>query len=123
MHLYTDLYGVGDVQSQIRFTADYLRSHLELSADLQKPLIITEVGKLPPLSERNAFFSFIFDLAEAAASTGGPFAGKDGWSVLSYRSEKTLKCSLIAPASMDLKMIAPFCEAWSLIPLSSSQQD
>ena len=84
VHLYTDLYGVGDVQLQIRFTAEYLRSHLTLSADLQKPLIITEFGKLPPLSERNAFLSYIFDLAEASASTGGPFAGKDRWSVLSY---------------------------------------
>lgn len=82
LHLYTDLYGIGDVESQINFTAEYLKSHLEVTADLQKPLIITEFGKLPPLSDRNAYFSHLYSLVEASVNTGGPLAGKGQSSVI-----------------------------------------
>ena len=77
VHLYTDLYGIGGVQSQIKFTTEYLAGHLKVSAGLQKPLIITEFGKLPPLADRNAFFSYIYKTAESSAFENGPLAGEN----------------------------------------------
>ena len=64
------------MESQMSFTAKYMEGHLNVSGLLEKPLIITEFGKLPPLSERNAFFKFIYSLALASAEEDGPLAGQ-----------------------------------------------
>ena len=108
VHLYTDLYGLGDVQSQITFSAEYLQSHLEVASSLRKPLIITEFGKLPPLPDRNAFFSYIYGLAEASVKAGGPLAGESQSSLCSKIFE-------IRPASWNLTLAKPFVQD-QLIP-------
>lgn len=75
VHLYTDFYGVGDLEGQLEFVERSLRGHMNISEALNKPLIITEWGKLPPIPERNTFSEFIYDLAAQSASERGVLAG------------------------------------------------
>ena len=100
VHLYTDFYGVGDLEGQLQWVERNLQAHMNISEALQKPLIITEWGKLPPLPERNAFSKFIYDLATQSAMEGGVLAGAP--------AEISVTCTSFL-LSLPLRALAPVC--------------
>lgn len=66
----------------------YIETHLRLAAALDKPLVLEEFG-FPrdgglygpdvTTSHRDRFYRMVYDMVEASAKTGGPFAGTNFW--------------------------------------------
>lgn len=54
---------------------------MAVSAALQKPLIISEFGKYPPLADRNAYLKYVYGIAATSAASNGPLAGEIGFSI------------------------------------------
>ncbi len=69
-------------------TRDYIATHLEIAASLNKPAVAEEFG-LPrddggygltvPTIYRDRYYKLVFDAVEASARQNGPFAGTNFW--------------------------------------------
>ncbi len=75
IHLYPDYWATGNLTFQLQFTAQFIAGHMAESATLQKPLIISEFGKYPPLADRNTYLQYVYGVAASSASSGGTLAG------------------------------------------------
>lgn len=75
IHLYPDYWATGNLTFQLDFTAQFIAGHIAESAALQKPLIISEFGKYPPLADRNTYLQYVYGTAASSAASGGPLAG------------------------------------------------
>ena len=77
IHLYPDFWASSNLTFQLQFSAQYINGHMAESAALQKPLIISEFGKLPPLADRNTYLRSVYGVAASSAASSGPLAGEN----------------------------------------------
>ena len=76
IHIYPDfMTSAGNLTMQLEFTQQYIQGHVEESQKLNKPLVIGEIGKEPPLADRNTYFTSVFQTAMQSAARGGTLAG------------------------------------------------
>ena len=77
IHIYPDfMTSAGNLTMQLEFTQQYIQGHMDESQKLNKPLVIGEIGKEPPLADRNTYFSSVFQTAMQSAASGGTLAGR-----------------------------------------------
>ena len=70
-------------------TAEYIAMHTELGEQINKPVVVEEFGmprdgldfhKGSPVTCRDAYYRFVFDLVRASHAEGGVLAGCNFWS-------------------------------------------
>ena len=116
IHLYPDYWATGNLTFQLQFTAQYIAGHMAESAGLQKPLIISEVGKYPPLAARNTHLKYLYGIAASSAASNGALAGKIPFQLrkgLMLSGHYILECSYSihvsqGPESVDQSAITKF---------------
>jgi mannan endo-1,4-beta-mannosidase len=78
-----------DFQQSCENTKEYIAMHLELGEKLRKPVVVEEFGmprdnmefhKGTPITCRDRYYTFVFNLIEEDAKCGGVFAGCNFWS-------------------------------------------
>ncbi|KAJ4817614.1 hypothetical protein LUZ62_030180 [Rhynchospora pubera] len=88
IHAYPDQWISGsNDEAQLKFTKNWLESHIQDAAALGKPLMFTEFGKSSRssgynVSVRDSFLRTIYDAIYASARAGGACAGGLFWQVM-----------------------------------------
>ncbi|KAJ4731766.1 hypothetical protein LUZ62_075274 [Rhynchospora pubera] len=93
IHAYPDQWISGsNDEAQLKFTKNWLESHIQDATALGKPLMFTEFGKSSHssgynVSVRDSFLRTIYDAIYASARAGGACAGGLFWQVMAQGME------------------------------------
>ncbi|MBR2428576.1 MAG: cellulase family glycosylhydrolase [Alistipes sp.] len=78
-----------DLEQSCANTEEYINMHLELGEKIEKPVVVEEFGmprdnmdfrKQSPVTCRDVYYAFVFDLIVKSKREGGVFAGCNFWS-------------------------------------------
>ncbi len=77
------------IEPKLERVGDYLREHMELAKQLNKPIVLSEFGlnrdyarfdKAAPVTYRDKYLEYIFNLIEQNIPKGSPMVGSNFWS-------------------------------------------